>query len=281
MWGVTARRRSVLALVAVVGVGALTGCASGSPSGPGHVASSSTSPAPEAPAPTAPASSAAELAARMRQAVTLAQSADTAMTSSSGPGIDVTGKVLFSGTDVGMDLTVTISDASMRVVRLREDVFVSPPEKQRVDGKPWLRVKVGGTDQLSVSFTPFLTSVASSADLLLLTNAYAKATGFTVIGAESEAGLAVTHYRLKLDGPAMLEALPPAGRSAAASVFKDASATVDVFVDSEGRPARIATSSAVSGQVSTTTTTFKKWGEPVTIEPPPAADVADPYHVGG
>lgn len=191
-----------------------------------------------------------------------------------------TGRI--SGT--GADATFEAEMPGQGTVRLvNGDAYLLSPDT----GSKWLKFAKNSTDpEVKAMLTSLTDSVGDSGDLDIWD------AGKVTFVAEESGG---KHYKVvapaerfydeTIDEESTTEAGGPVNTSADKAKLAGKSVTYDVWLDSSNRPAKIKFDSTsltgikfsamVDDVVYRSTTTFSKWGEPVTVELPPAAQTVD------
>ncbi|HEX8970703.1 LppX_LprAFG lipoprotein [Oryzihumus sp.] len=135
-------------------------------------------------------------------------------------------------------------------------------------GNKWIMAKEGGTDMLSKQLAPLFEQIKQMQPEQQVSN-YAVADQ-KVVGQETVDGVATTHYTSSPTAAQIKKALAPALAAQLSDTdLKDLK--VDLWVDAQNRPHKVVSSMTVKGQAVSTTVLLSKFGEPVTITTPPAA----------
>jgi hypothetical protein len=137
----------------------------------------------------------------------------------------------------------------------------------------WLALHLAGGQRASFSSAP---EGDAFTDPPVLFRAMARNRArVTAVGHDDIGGMVTAHYRLFTDLARFLRASSSSGRSTAS--YRKVAATLDVWLDSRGRPRRV--DEAFTGASSlgpariTTRIDFTGYGEPVTVRPPAKASV--------
>src|SRR6478672_7049776 len=135
-------------------------------------------------------------------------------------------------------------------------------------GGKWVVAKEGGTDMLSKQLAPLFEQIKQMQPEQQVSN-YAVADQ-KVVGQETVDGVATTHYTSSPTAAQIKKALAPA----LAAQLSDADLKdlkVDMWVDAQNRPHKVVSTMTAKGQKVSTTVLLSRFGEPVTITAPPAA----------
>jgi hypothetical protein len=152
---------------------------------------------------------------------------------------------------------------------------------QKHQGKSWVRVRLGGSSPKAVALSAVLTQVTTMG--IGVGTDLAKAKELRLVGVERTVleGRPVTRYSLirsERETLALLQSLMPTPelRRQVRREAEGAHQEMDVWLDDDDLPARV-DSRLVGGRrpQDTTSVVYSAWGAPVTIEPPPARDVAE------
>jgi hypothetical protein len=93
------------------------------------------------------------------------------------------------------------------------------------------------------------------------------------VGHDTIRGVATTHLRIVVDGPALKKVL--AAKGVPANETTTSTQSLDVWVDSRGRLRRITGVDAGSDPATTTQMDFYDYGVRVDVQPPPANEITD------
>lgn len=275
-----AARGSVVAVGVTLGV-ALTGCSSSSP--PPRIDSaqvdsgSPTSPATTSASPSGSPAGAgqsvpgAELAGRVRSAMTSAGSARFSLQSSKTSGPDATGVLVFTGGQVSVRFDFTDGTDKLRVISVPGVLYADTGEV--VDGRHWLRLTATGTDALSSALAPLLSYMTNSADVTSQTASWSAVVGgFRAAGPGTVNGVPATAYDGTVPRAAVQAGLPAQFRDVMRKDITGDSA-VRLWLDRQDRPVRVVTSGSYDGKPDLVTVTYADWGSAPAVTPPPASDV--------
>jgi hypothetical protein len=291
------RSRRVRAAVAVAGVAALalTACSGGDdppPAGrtrPSNLVTplSQSSPGATAPAgmpsgiPTAVPAGGAQVAAATL-ATTISAAATRQRTVAfdvlSGGAQDIAGSGVAkgSGTSSQVKIEARVSGSSLGIVKTGSTVYFRTPAPIR--GKAWLKVSENSADPLSKIYAQAFLGLDNAADVPRVATFVAKMGRFTRAATEPVDGVATTKY---VGQPPAATALPlmsgPYQQLATSGSLAGAKTVVSLWIDEAGllrRTAVVFTLRDVPPVQSLVE--YKKWGQPVTVQAPPAGEVLTP-----
>lgn len=187
------------------------------------------------------------------------------VTTGSVPGVSGEGDVsMVDG--VSEHLTMKAGQMPMEIVFKDQAIYLKS-SAMPVGGK-WIVAREGGTDALSKQMAPMFAQIKQMRPDQQVTN-YAVADQ-KVVGQETVDGVATTHYTSSPSAAAITKSLSPS--LAATLSGKDLTdIKVDLWVDAQDHPRKVVSSMKLKGQPIETTLELSKFGEPVTITAPPAA----------
>ena len=265
-----------IAGTAMLGAAALvSACSSGghSTGGPGPT----TSPASRAPNSTSAATvTPAQIASMMQAGVAGVSSAHLAWESKAGDEVLLAmqgDEQLSAGKVIAMDLRETQAGDVIRMLVVDGKAYVNVESGPDATGKTWILAS-------PTSKNPTLKALASSIATAQQSGA-ADAYGVFVlaagsakkVGPEQIAGQPTTRYTVTVDlrkvhSPLITTEIRQAMAEAGISTIP-----LDLWLDDKGRPQKVVDVITADGQRATNSVTLTKYNEPVTITPPPAADV--------
>ena len=187
------------------------------------------------------------------------------VTTGNAAGISGEGDVsMVSG--VAEHLTMKAGQLPMEIVFKDQAIYLKSSALP-VGGK-WIMAREGGTDALSKQMAPLFAQIKQMRPDQQVTN-YAVADQ-KVVGQEAVDGVATTHYTSSPSAAAITKSLSPS-LAAALSGSDLTDIKVDLWVDAQDHPRKVVSSMKLKGQPVVTTLMLSKFGEPVTITAPPAA----------
>jgi hypothetical protein len=158
-------------------------------------------------------------------------------------------------------------DASMQEVVNGEQIYISSPALmgQLPGAKKWMSVNVSKTGKAMGIDVSNYSSQSPQSVLEQL-----KATGgVSTVGTETLDGVKMTHYRATVDPAKVADAFPKAAQ------LKPTFEPVDAWIDDQGLVRRMHMTYTVRGTTTELTASFSKYGEPVAVTVPAAADTFD------
>lgn len=192
-------------------------------------------------------------------------------------------KAIMAGAGSTASLPPAFNDPAnfkMKVISKGNKVWMSFPLLSVMSGgsaaKPWVAVdaKDLGIDARTLAASQ---GVDPTAGLDILQGLSKNA---TVVGTETVKGVKTTHYRGNSEFASLVKSLPPKQAAEAKKLFgTKSSMPVDVWLDDQGRARRLDFSfgtnmSGVSMKMNTQYF-FMNFGEPVSINPPPASQIGE------
>jgi hypothetical protein len=180
-------------------------------------------------------------------------------------------ELLAKGKLRALDLTETVPPVGeLRIIIDAGKTYLKLPTTLNHTGKPWVLVSPTSTNPVVRQLESTLRSVQQSTSLDQFTT-FTSAARVTRHMQESLDGVPVTHYGLSVDVAKLPATLPGRQQLTAAGLT---TLPVDLWVDRQGRPLKFAESLTVKGQHVATTISIGQYDAPVTITPPPAAQVS-------
>ena len=259
-------RKLAPVLTAAMTTAVLAGCgAAGSPAAAPSSTASSSAPAPP--------TDAAGLARLLQASAASVHSAHLTMSVVAGTvTISGTGnELLAQGKLQAMDLTETVPPVGeLRIVIDAGKTYLKLPATLNHTAKPWVLVSPTSTNPVVRRLGSTLQSVKETTSLDQFTT-FTSAARVTGHMQETLDGVPVTHYGLSVDVAKLPATLPGKQQLMAARLT---TLPVDLWVDRQGRLLKFAENLTVKGQHVATTISIGQYNAPVTITPPPAAQVS-------
>lgn len=261
------------ALLAALGVAACSSTVSGTPdrTGNGGRAAASTS---VSSLPSGHATDGKQLGALIIRGSDPITSAHLEMTISAA-GQQVTAsadQTLAHGATKAMKLDETIPGAgALTVIIVNDALYAKLPAAMNPTDKPWVHILPNTTNPVLKPLAASLSQMQASTSLdrySLFANA---ADHVTWKGRDQVSGQAADHYSLVVEVDRLPAGFPQAGTLESAGVTQ---IPLDLWLDTHGRVIRITEALTVAGQQSSTAMTLSNFDESVTINPPPADQVA-------
>lgn len=254
------------------------GAASGGssqPSEPGASAqpsesSQSSEPAEESPSGESVAG--ADLARRMLDAMTAAQTAAFTGETAAEVGASTTqGVMRIEGNTTSTRATTQAQGETIEIVILPDGAFVNLGDSG--DGKPWLRITPDSTDPAAAAIGQLLDTVQAASDPRTSIEVYGQAEDFVLVGTEDVDGVEATHYSGAIPPQALLSTFPEEMRAGLEPMLGTEPFPVDIWLDGDDRPVRVVQAATIQGVETTSTQSYFAWGEPVEITAPPADQI--------
>jgi hypothetical protein len=173
------------------------------------------------------------------------------------------------GQDFALTLTVHVGAQKMRMIILPDAYYLD--SGQKLNGKTWIKLDAKGTDPLSKAVAPMMALLRQQTNVSLPPASFqgAKAVGRAGPVLAGEPTIAFT---IKLTAKQLAASLSPELRKLAGSSAGGATSVSTYYVDSQWLPRKVVIVNTAKGKKATTTTiTYAKWGEPVTVAAPPAS----------
>ena len=152
--------------------------------------------------------------------------------------------------------------------------IATPVQSVVIDGNQYMNMgEMSGNMWIKMD-TATDPSLAASADPVQQLRAFRSAvTDVTEVGKEDVNGVDTTHYTVTVDTTKMTT-------DATSTAGLPPTMTYEIWLDGEGRTAKMVIDLTSAGVAGSTTMTFSKFGEPVTIVAPPADQITDMSTLG-
>jgi lipoprotein LprG len=160
---------------------------------------------------------------------------------------------------------------AIQLVLADQVIYIKAPQISQLSNdasKPW--VKIDTTDPNN----PFASSfgrIFEQADPSKLPDTFKSIKGLKKVGTETVNGVETTHYAVTIDTAAAVRA-SGGDTSKLKSAGVPNTAKVDIWIDSEQRPAQV---KMTMGSLADINLTFSHWGEDVNVTAPPANQVSE------
>jgi hypothetical protein len=201
----------------------------------------------------------------------------------SGQALGGEGDVRF-GAKPAMDLKMAIPEMAEVTMRFVDDAFYVKLPEELEPGKSWLKIDTKGADPLSKALGSAVKQMKENGDPSQTLKLLEGAGEITGTKTESLNGKDTTHYTLTIDVKKLVAKQSDADQKKALEEATKAGVQnfpVDVWLDAENLPARIALNIPFTDPTSQKTEQVKMtidytdWGKPVDVTAPPAAEVAE------
>ncbi|QKE83815.1 hypothetical protein [Arthrobacter sp. NEB 688] len=264
-------KRTVLSALVLSGALALGACGS-STTETSTGAASSAAAVQESKAPTAKVGDTVELKTLAEQSAAAVQAKKTAhMSMSTGTEGTIEADLDYSGSSPKMAMDLTESGQSFKVVYIDKVMYMGGEEfKQMSGGKQWIKIDPQGKDSMSQMMGPMLQQMESA--MANPTEQLKDVDG--VKGTVTKVQDGVTTYEVKLTKDQLAQMVKkqaagiPGVTEEALKQMPDG-VSYEMSFDAEGLPQTVTTDLAGQKLVMT----YSKWGEPVTVQAPPASEV--------
>lgn len=261
------RSAAVVVLCSALAVTSCSTSDAGNPSGGNAPLAPSAAPA------SPPPTDAAGLAALLRRGASSVTSTHFTLNMSAA-GQTITGEgdqKLANGTVQAMDLTEEIGSlGKLRIIIVDRSTYAQLPPALNQSGKPWVLITKDSSNPVVRTMAASLESVQNSASLEQFTTFTTAAKRVTLVGNESLDGTPVTHYSIEMDVSKLPNNTPGQQTLLTGGVT---TVPIEIYLDSEGRPAKVASNFTAQGQPVSTVITLSRFNEPVSISAPPADQV--------
>jgi hypothetical protein len=200
-----------------------------------------------------------------------------------GEKITGEGDVEFGAQDSSMSMDMTTSEGNMSMVLLDAVLYIKLPQELE-PGKAWIKIDSNSNSELAKALGSMTDQMSKNADPRATIKEFEKSGQITDTKEEELDGKKTTHYSITVDVQKMAdgqtdETSKTAMNEAIKAGLKDF--PVDVWMDEEQLPVRIALDMPTPNPATGQTTTVKmqidysNWGEPVEVTAPPAEQVAE------
>lgn len=266
-------KRTVLSVLALSGALVLGACGSSTTeTSAGSGSSASSSAVQESKAPTAKVGDTVELKTLAEQSAAAVQAKKTAhMSMTTGSEGTIEADLDYSGSSPKMAMDMSESGQSFKVVYIDKVMYMGGDTfKEMAGGKPWIKIDPSADDAMSKMMGPMLSQMESA--MANPTEQLKDVEG--VKGTVTKVEDGVTTYEVKLSKEQLAEmvkkqaASMPGVTEEALKQMPDG-VSYEMSFDAEGLPQTVTTDLAGQKLVMT----YSKWGEPVTVEAPPASEV--------
>lgn len=197
--------------------------------------------------------------------------------------LTATGDMTFGGAHASGRMTMNLPGlGEFRIVVVDTAVYMAPPadllgQLGLSPATPWLSVPLAGTSNAELGST---VNLAAEMDPTHMIDEIAAAGTITQTSQEEINGVPTTHYAIKVDVATLARTMTdnPTEQQTLTRVTVP-TIPFDLWVDSANLPVRLVTTEFLAGtataapQQVSMTTNYSRWGEQVSITPPPAGQV--------
>ncbi len=195
-----------------------------------------------------------------------------------------TGQVEFTSGKVALQMDVTTPDGALGMVLVGDTLYLRIPGSVAHTGKPWISVDPNGTDPASKALAALVSEEQANADPSKTLAQIQSAGTITQTSSDQVDGQPATHYVISVNTAKLMasKAVTPQLRQLVSGSGVQLPATIgyDVWLNSANLPVRVSFSEQVTVSRTGRTTkfvvnmTYSQWGAPVSIQAPPADQVA-------
>jgi len=199
----------------------------------------------------------------------------------SGQAIKADGDFKFGGAPA-MDINYELPGIGGAKILLVDDVFYFQlPAQLQKNGKPWIKLDLNGSDQLSKTLGGALKETKKNSDPSQVLNQIKDAGEITATKQEDLNGKPTTHYSVTVDVKKAAQKVDPDLKSAMEKVAEGgvSSYPMELWVDKEGLPVRITVETPFTNPATQKvdqlkmTLDYSDWGRSVSVTAPPADQV--------
>lgn len=199
---------------------------------------------------------------------------------SAAPGVKAEGAFSAEGDNPSMKMTMDMGSMKMEMVVVDKILYMKAPGGMggTSSAKPWMKITPDGTDPLSKQMGPMLDKMDDSFDIDKQLDQIKAAGTINKQSKETLDGEEVTYYDITIDTAKMAANATDQTTKDSAKQLGQAgvkSFPMEWWINSDNLPVKIATKISAAGQNVTVTATYKDWGKPVTVEAPPASQIAN------
>jgi hypothetical protein len=217
-----------------------------------------------------------DLSAKLRAAVAKKPTTAAHLAGSTiGSGAD--GVLRLDRNDFAMSFQLdpaTSGGSAMKMLIVPQGYFVSAGTK--VDGKEWVKLVGDRIDPISSMLGGQVQAVETNVDLENVQRNLLVAKEVLQVGDETVGGVKAAHYRMPMDNAAIKTQIPPSlPAEDAQNLMEKTTGTIDLYLDPEGLPVKVVNTVKNPGGTGTSTVTYEKWGQPVTLPQPTDGDTLD------
>lgn len=166
---------------------------------------------------------------------------------------------------VAMHMSINVSGQPLQLVVVDRALYVKGTGFMSSPDKPWLKVNVGDANNPLAKLFDSANPAAYAAYLKGITR-------LTDEGVQTVDGVQTRHYSVTVDAAKMLAGNPAFQGQSAASLGVPRIVKGDVYVDSKNLPVKMTVS---MGKVASFEAHFSRYGEPVSVQAPPADQVRE------
>jgi hypothetical protein len=214
----------------------------------------------------------AVLAQRMSAAATAKKSVAFDVLATGAEAISGTGAAKGTGSSSELKIDAKIGGRDLGIVKTGPTVYFKTPSP--IGGKTWLKISQNPQDPLSRIYSQAFLGLDNLADVPRVASFVKGMGAFTEAAKEPVDGVQTTKYVAQPPPPTALRMLSGPYQGLNVQALKGAKTTVALWVDAEGLLRRSTVVLTVRNvPPAQTLVSYKNWGQPVTVQAPPPAEV--------
>jgi hypothetical protein len=221
----------------------------------------------------------ADLAHLMSSKTAVAHSAHFQLDiTAAGQEIAATGQVYLAGAASKTQMSMQIpSVGALDMELIGSSMYLKLPAGVLPTAKPWVKFDPNGTDPVSKALSGAISQEQQSVDPTKMLSELAPVATITKSGKDTVAGQPTTRYAISVDTAKLLKSrfVTPQLRQLVGSTGAKLPPHLNyvMWLNSGSLPVRFTLTETVSGQQIAITANYTDWGQPVSIEAPPADQV--------
>lgn len=224
----------------------------------------------------------AALAQQIGESTAETSTAHMSMTADmAGQKLDAVGDVKFGSDDAAMTMTMTLpGEGDVEMVFVDGVLYFKGPEPIE-PGKPWLKIEPNGDDMMSKALSSTFEEMRRNADPREALDQFAESGEITSQEEVELNGEQTTHYTILVDFEKLAAAQDNPDAKKALEMLDVKEFPVQMWINEDELPVRMSmdmpmknpsTNEPLEAKIQVD---YTKWGEPVEIAAPPAAQVAE------
>ncbi len=202
----------------------------------------------------------------------------TMETTAMGRTMRAEGQARYAGADTAMSMTMDMQGQSVEMRMVDRTMYMKMPQGEGAalgaeSGKPWVEMSLDGDNPVAEAMGG--ADMAEQSDPTRILEQLERYGGEIVdTRGTTLDGEQVTQYTVELDTAKAATMMGGEQLRAEPQPSQDTTIPMELYLDSENLPKRIEMNMDVMGQSSSMVMNYTDWGTPVTIEAPPADQVA-------
>ncbi|HEX5404460.1 MAG TPA: hypothetical protein VFX16_19410 [Pseudonocardiaceae bacterium] len=195
-----------------------------------------------------------------------------------GQDITATGQVEFAGADSKIEMSMRIpSLGAMSMDLIGSTMYMKLPAGVLPTDKPWVKFDPNGTDPVSKALSAIVSQEQQNVDPTKVLSQIAPASTITKSGKDTIDGQSTTRYAISVDTAKLLKSnlISPQLRQALTTSKAKLPPHMNyvMWINSSSLPVRFTLTETISGQQVNLEMNYTDWGQPVSIQAPPADQV--------